>query len=218
MGSSPGIRNIILLGPKHSGKTGAGRELAKLLGGGFTDLDERIEAQTGKSPRSLFKESPETFRAAEVRALESLVPAHAEEGFAEGFAEDTDGGAPGVIAAGGGIIDNSRARRFLLAGDGVFLVNLEVSAETAWERISAAAARSGELPPFLDTENPRETHRLLHERRAEAYRAIAHRTVSGEGRTPEETGREIAAMLTALPENRAYRDRPGPGIPSSSGG
>lgn len=214
MGISPGIRNIILLGPKHSGKTGAGRELAKLLGGGFTDLDERIEAQTGKSPRALFKESPETFRAAEVRALESLVPAHAEEG----FAEDTAGGALGVIAAGGGIIDNSRARRFLLAEDGVFLVNLEVSAETAWERISAAAARSGELPPFLDTENPKETHRLLHERRAEAYRAIAHRTVSGEGRTPEETGREIAAMLTALPENRACRDRPGPGIPSSSGG
>jgi shikimate kinase len=199
MGISLFFRSIVLLGPKHSGKTSVGRELAKLLGGSFIDLDERIEAQTGKSPRSLFKESPETFQAAELRALESLVPIH----LANGFTGDTDcgdtagqdGGAPMVIAAGGGIIDNDRARRFLLAGDGAFLVNLEVSPETAWERISAAAARGGELPPFLDTGNPRETHRLLHERRAAAYRGIARLTVSGEGKTPEEAAREILELL-----------------------
>jgi shikimate kinase len=196
---SPFIRNIILLGPKHSGKTSAGRELAKLLGGDFIDLDERIEAQTGKSPRSLFKESPETFRAAELRALESLIPFRAAADYAgnadRGSAAGRDAGAPAVIAAGGGIIDNAGARRLLLAGEGIFPVNVEVSAQTAWERIAAAAVRSGEMPPFLDTENPKETHRRLHERRAEAYRKIARLTVSGEAGTPEETGRELLKAL-----------------------
>ncbi|MDR2741460.1 MAG: shikimate kinase [Treponema sp.] len=195
MGISPFIWNIILLGPKHSGKTSTGRELAKLLGGPFIDLDELIEAQTGKSPRALFKESPGVFQAAELRALESLFVLRAVEGLAEG----ADSGVPQVIATGGGIIDNAGARRLLLAEDGGFLVNLEVSAETAWERVSLEAVRSGELPPFLDAENPREIHHLLHERRAAAYREIARLTVSGEGRTPGEAGQEIFKALGFFP-------------------
>jgi shikimate kinase len=193
MGIPSYIRYIILLGPKHSGKTSAGRKLAELLGGSFVDLDELIEVQTGKSPRILFKESPASFRTAELRALEDLFSHHT----AEGFAGDADNGAPQVAAAGGGIIDNSGARRLLIERDGAFLVNLEVSAETAWERIRAA--RTGELPSFLlNAENPRETHRLLHERRAAAYREIARLTVPGEGRTPEEAGREIIKTLELL--------------------
>jgi shikimate kinase len=187
MGISPFIRYIVLLGPKHSGKTSAGRELARLLGGPFADLDELVEAQTGKSPRALFRESPAAFRTAELGALESLFSLRAGEGVP-----------PGVIAAGGGIIDNPGAWRLLVERDGVFLVNLEVSAETAWERVRAAVERTGELPPFLDTENPKETHRLLHERRAAAYREIARLTVPGGGKTPEEAGREILKALRLL--------------------
>jgi shikimate kinase len=201
MGIPSFIRIIILLGPKHSGKTSAGRELAKLLGGPFTDLDECVEAQTGKSPRALFKESPETFRKAESRALESLLSPRAANGFA-GDADRGSNGAPRVIAAGGGIIDNDTARRLLVEGEGTFLVNLEVSAETAWERVGMAAKRSGELPPFLNTENPRETHRLLHERRAAAYRELAHLTVGG-GKTSEETGQKIVNAL-----KNTVRDEP----------
>jgi shikimate kinase len=103
-----------------------------------------------------------------------------------------------VIAAGGGIIDNAGARKLLLAVEGIFLVSLEVSSETAWERVNMTAAQNGELPPFLNTENPRETHRLLHERRMMAYRDIARLTVSGEGKTPEETGQEIFQALKTL--------------------
>jgi shikimate kinase len=194
------IRNIILLGPKHSGKTSTGRELAKLLNGAFIDLDEFVEAQTGKSPRTLFKESPETFQAAELQALKSaLFPPPAGRGSG---GTGTTGASVGctleVIAAGGGIIDNAGARKLLLAVEGIFLVSLEVPAETAWERVGIMAAQNGELPPFLNTENPRETHRLLHERRMTAYRDIARLTVSGEGKTPEETGQEIFQALKTL--------------------
>jgi shikimate kinase len=193
MGIPAIIRNIILLGPKHAGKTTIGRELAKLLGSSFIDLDELIEVRTGKSPRALYKESPETFRAAEIEALESLLfcPLAGDNTAGRDDAPVRGRGIPAVIAAGGGIIDNSRARDLLFTAGGLLLVSLEVSAETAWERVSAAAEQSGELPPFLNTENPRETHRLLHERRTAAYREIARIRVSEEGRTFDETVQEI---------------------------
>lgn len=200
MENSPFVwNNIIIVGPKHSGKTSTGRELAKLLGGTFTDLDELIKVQTGKSPRALFRESPETFQQAEQRALESLFAVHYSTGLAgRESSVGQERNAPGVIAVGGGIIDNDRARHLLCTETRTFLVNLEVSAETAWERVSMSAARSGELPPFLNTATPRETHRLLHERRAAAYREIAGLTVSGEGKTPVETGRELFNTLKSV--------------------
>ncbi|MDR2247153.1 MAG: shikimate kinase [Treponema sp.] len=206
---SPFVHHIVILGPKHSGKTSAGRELAKLLGGAFTDLDELIKAQTGKSSRALFKESPEAFRAAELRALESLFPVQPSRGVAEcGGIVRQDRNAPGVIAAGGGIIDNPKARQLLCEGNGFSLVNLEASAETAWERISQASAQGGEMPPFLDTASPRETHWILHVRRAAAYREIAHLTVSGEGKTPEETGQELFKLLELLSDETVPKPAP----------
>jgi shikimate kinase len=54
--------------------------------------------------------------------------------------------------------------------DSVTVVYLEVSAETAWKRIEQAAFNGGGFPAFLDTENPKESHAALHERRAEAYK------------------------------------------------
>jgi shikimate kinase len=188
MGIPAIIQDIILLGPKHSGKTSAGRELAVLTGGVFIDLDERIEVQKGKSPRTLFKESPETFRAAELQALQSLLP----------FPAGQDGCVQRVIVAGGGIIDNREARELLLTGGAFFLVGLEVSPETAWERISITTAQSGELPPFLNTGNPKETHRQIHERRAAAYRKIAHVTILGEGKPPKATAWEIFKLWKQL--------------------
>ncbi|GHT89846.1 shikimate kinase [Spirochaetia bacterium] len=177
--SIPGI--ILITGPKHSGKTSAGRVLAELLGAGFTDLDELIERQTGKSPRTLYKEGPGVFRSAETQALASLLREVSPEG------------GPKLVAAGGGLIDNPEARELLRAVP--MRVYLEVSADTAWERISAASLRTGELPPFLNTENPRETHAALHTRRGAAYREFASLTITAEGKSPEDIGREIAAMI-----------------------
>jgi shikimate kinase len=179
---------IILTGPKHTGKTSAGRALAVLASGVFADLDGFIEEQTGKSPRNLYREGPGVFRTAETRALETLLRS----------GEDGSAG-PRIIAAGGGLIDNAEALSLPeLAAAAVQTVYIEVSAGTAWERI-LRASKTGDLPPFLDTGNPRETHRALHERRAAAYRAWARFTVQGEGKTPEEIAGEIAGLLSLLP-------------------
>jgi shikimate kinase len=78
-------------------------------------------------------------------------------------------------------------------------VYLEVTADTAWERIRAAAEETGELPPFLNTENPQETHAALHARRGAAYREFASVTISAEGKTSKDIGREIAALIRNRP-------------------
>jgi shikimate kinase len=192
-----GVRRLILItGPKHSGKTCAGKALSQhwekdaagpLRGTAiFVDLDELVESRTGKSPRLLYREGPDRFRKAEAEALWSLL-------------EDKPPGKDGagglvIAAAGGGLADNQEALEMLRQGRPVLTVYLEVPAETAWERIKAAADRTGEMPPFLNTENPRETHRLIHERRGRIYRELAAVVVKA-GATPEETA---AAMLQKI--------------------
>ncbi|MDR1239435.1 MAG: shikimate kinase [Treponema sp.] len=174
---------IILTGPKHSGKTSAGRALAALVSGVFTDLDASIQTQTGKSPRTLYREGPGVFRKAEAEALGRLLGEGAGPG-------------PRIVAAGGGLIDNPEALALLEQAEragaacGVYI---EISAGTAWERIAAAAGTEG-LPPFLNTGDPQETHQALHERRAAAYRERARFTVAGDGKSPEEIAGEIAGL------------------------
>ena len=188
---------ILIVGPKHSGKSVAARAIKKITGGDTVDLDEIVERQTGKKVRALFKEGPEVFRKAEALALASLIQtAEQDSGQDKGLR---------IIAAGGGLIDNPEALA-LLAGPQVpsahreiIIVYLDVSAETAWQRILRGSANStgqkGELPPFLNTDNPRETHLALHTRRAEAYKALSHFTINAENKSPEEIAAEIAGLL-----------------------
>jgi shikimate kinase len=187
------MKDVILTGPKHSGKTTTGKALASLFSCDFIDIDELISQRTGKSPRQLFNEGQAVFQKAETEALAALVGSGggADSGAGSGAGSGADSGAKRrVIAAGGGIIDNEEALSVLKKSVAV-IVYLDVSAETAWDRIAAA----GELPPFLRTENPRETHRALHERRAAAYLQIADIVIETEGKPPQERAAEIHSRL-----------------------
>jgi shikimate kinase len=191
MGTATFPNRILITGPKHSGKTSVGKILAEILRSRFVDLDDLI----GKSPREIYREGLDRFREAEAGALASLLSGAAGSG---GTADKTISGQPPlVIAAGGGLIDNARAMA-LLEGPGqtgTLIVYLDVSAETAWERIRLAAEKTGDLPPFLNTANPRETHAALHKRRTEAYRVRAAIIIDGNGKSPREQGREIAEQV-----------------------
>jgi len=174
------MKSIILTGPKHSGKTSAGKALASLCSCGFIDIDELIQQRTGKSPRQLFSEGQEIFQKAEAEAAASLF-----------YADDASAEKWRVIAAGGGIIDNAQALAALKNANTV-TVYLNISAETAWDRISAG----GELPPFLRTENPRETHRVLHERRAQDYLQFADIVIEADAKTPQKIAEEILVRFS----------------------
>ena len=192
------VAGIVLLGPKHSGKTSAGAALAGLLDWPFHDLDRRIEDMTGKSPRALYSDGVEVFRAAETSALKSLLGQN-----------PGNGGVPAVLAAGGGLADNPQALALLESAAGIRLVSLETGAETAWQRITRDP--SG-LPPFLlgtggtgaennnggnspEAGTPEVIHRRLHERRTAAYKNRAGSSVRAEGKTPETIAREIAGRI-----------------------
>jgi len=172
------MKTVILTGPKHSGKTSAGRALASLCSCEFIDLDDLILQRTGKSPRQLYSEGPAVFQKAEAEAVAAISGAE-------------DGEGQRVIAAGGGIIDNEEAVAALRKA-GAAVVYLNISAESAWDRI----AKSGELPPFLRTDNPRETHRILHERRAAAYLQIADIVIEAGAKTLQEIAEEILSRLS----------------------
>jgi shikimate kinase len=110
----------------------------------------------------------------------------------------SDGGAEEklvILAAGGGIIDNEDALTLLKKYGTALIVYLEVLTETAWERIRAAAEKSGELPPFLNTNNPKETHRALHQRRAAAYKKLADITIYAEKKSPKDIAGKIYALI-----------------------
>jgi len=169
--------DIILIGPKHSGKTSVGRALAQLCSCEFIDLDELIRERTRESPRQLFIKGQAVFQKAEAQAVEAL------------FGGDGAGlGAKGqrVIATGGGIIDNAEAVA-LLKKTGAKKVFIDISAKSAWGRIAVRK----ELPPFLRTKNPQKTHRVLHKRRSSAYRYFADIVIKAEGKAPEEIAEEI---------------------------
>jgi shikimate kinase len=172
---------ILLTGPKHAGKTSVGRALAALTGSRFTDLDEFIIERTGKSPRDLYREGG--FRQAEAEAFGVLL-------------ENAGKGDTLIVAAGGGFADNAGALA-LLEGQDVRIVYLEVSAAEAWERIRRTAGAEGELPPFLDTPNPEETHRELHARRAGIYRGLAGITVKAGTGDPETVAASVLRELEA---------------------
>ena len=67
------LGNILLTGVSASGKSTVGRQLAKLLGLGFIDLDEVIEKLTKKTVSEIFNSQGESaFRELEMQTLTSL--------------------------------------------------------------------------------------------------------------------------------------------------
>ncbi|MDR0375090.1 MAG: shikimate kinase [Treponema sp.] len=199
-----GEKIVLLLGPKHSGKTSVARVLAELLRCRCIDLDAFIETRTGKKPRALYREGVKAFRRAEAEALSDTVASAARESPATDRAVSSSRGAGDedvrytVVSVGGGVIDNGEAVSFIKtlkprndSERSIVLVFLEVSAETAWSRIRRSVKAGGDLPPFLQTETPEETHRLLHERRNRAYKELANFTVAAERKTEEAIAGEI---------------------------
>ncbi|MBX3271876.1 MAG: 3-dehydroquinate synthase [Sandaracinaceae bacterium] len=124
---------VFLSGPMGSGKSTLGRALAQRLGARFVDLDERIEASTGRTVAAHFAEGGEAaFRARERDLARSLLSEP-----------------PAVVALGGGTVTDAPTRRALLeAGT---LITLEAPLEVLRARIGDGAGRplAGELEARL---------------------------------------------------------------------
>ncbi len=160
------------MGIKHSGKTSLGKLLAKILNVPFLDLDYLLEEQYSQERilnfRELYLKLGESgFRELETEALNSILIQQ-----------------QGVLALGGGTIDNPEAMEIVQKAE--TLVFLDVEEQILYKRIE----RNG-FPSFLK-KSPEKLFSELFKRRRLLYKNIATITLNITNESPE----EILGILT----------------------
>lgn len=165
------VRRVILIGFMGTGKTAVGRELARILGGEFVDLDEEVVRRAGLPVAEIFLRRGEGwFRRAEKEALATACR-----------------GASVVIAAGGGAACD--AENLLEMRSAGTVVLLRAEPETILSRLEGDVSR-----PLLSGGDRREAvERLLAER--EAWYSRADLAVATDGKDPGEVARSIARLV-----------------------
>ncbi|MFW6337411.1 MAG: shikimate kinase [Alkalispirochaetaceae bacterium] len=178
----PPRRLIAITGLKHSGKSSLAPRIARILALPALDLDEealramRSDLQPpgeGSSLRAYFRTyGAELFQRYEVAALASLLRDQYR----------------GILACGGGIVDNGEAMELLEGAS--LIVYLTAEFDILYERIIR-----GGIPPFLDSEDPRGSFLKLAQKRDAAYRKAAHLIVSVSDRSPAEAAVAVATEI-----------------------
>ncbi|MCX7803700.1 MAG: shikimate kinase [Planctomycetota bacterium] len=165
--------NIVLIGPRGSGKTAVGRALAERLGRPLLDTDEEVERKAGKSIRDIFEQDGEgRFRDVEAEVVR-------EAARRDGI----------VIATGGGVVlrrENVEALR-----RNGFLVHLDAPPDTLAGRVMQDAATRARRPPLLPGLDEEEEIRRVMEARAPLYAAARHLRLDTSCASPEEVAGTI---------------------------
>lgn len=164
-------RNVILVGFMGTGKTAAGRLLARRLGREFVDMDALIEERQGRTIPEIFAKDGEPFFRRLERALVRELAAR----------EDL------VIAPGGGIVlDPDNVADFGATG---VVICLRALPETILERVGGDTNR-----PLLQGGDKLARIRELLARRQPLYDAIP-RWVETDGLSAAEVADRILAFL-----------------------
>ena len=180
-------KNILLVGFMASGKTEAGRALARRTGWPLVDTDAEIVARAGRPIHQIFQEEGEpAFRNLEAKVIQELCA-----------------GSGQIIAAGGGAFVDPVNRERMLADGLVYC--LTARPETIHRRITNPPSLppwtkgnlgwpDGEpVRPLLAGDNPLARIRELLAQRAQVY-AQAHFTVETDDLTPEQVARHILKL------------------------
>jgi shikimate kinase len=167
-------RHLVLVGLPGAGKSAAGRLAAGLLHTAFTDLDEAIVLETGRSIPELFAARGEAgFRDLERERMGRALAA-----------------SPHVIAPGGGWA--AQPGNLAAAGPGAFVVYLSVSPEVAAARLEEARDR-----PLLRGDPLTRLDQLLRERER------SYRQAGCEIATDAMTPQRVAEALVVLARQHA---------------
>jgi shikimate kinase len=153
------------MGIKHSGKTSLGKLLANTLDVPFMDLDALLEEKYSKDRRLNFRDlylklGESGFRNLETAAIQNTIMSNR-----------------GILALGGGTIDNQEAMR--IVKEASLLVFLDVDEKILYERI-----KKNGFPPFLE-KSPEKLFHELFSRRRFLYSEIADIKLEITNETPE---------------------------------
>lgn len=166
------VMRVFIIGFMCSGKSAVGRELAKLTGRKFTDIDRAIEHRIGPLLPWVQKHGEAAFRALETEVLGGLLR------------EDEV-----LVACGGGTpMGSDNMDRMLGAGKVAYL---DVDKAVLVERAKRAGGDRPLLFGLKDAALETRIHELLAVREPVYRRAHWHVPASG---TPQETARVIAGM------------------------
>ncbi len=158
-----------LVGLMGSGKSTIGPLAADLLGVSFVDTDDLVVSRSGRSIPALFAEGEASFRAVEAEVI-----------------TDVAGGAPCVVATGGGaVMDEGNRSVMRESGTVVWL--------SAPPEILAARVGDGEGRPLLAKGEATANLETLAAERALAYAAAAHVVVQTGGREITDVVQEVVA-------------------------
>ncbi len=176
---------MVLVGFMGAGKSSVGRLLAGRLGVAFADSDDEITARAGRTPREIFATDGEgAFRALERDVVRELV----------------EGGTAGVVALGGGAVEDASTRALLRRAR---VVHLDVSFEQVRARVGNDPGRPVLARPDLPA---------LFAARQAAYREVADVVVATDGLGTRQVVRRVLAALSALSAPA------GPAEPGGGGG
>ena len=165
--------HLYLIGFRGSGKTTVGSLLADAIQLPFRDLDQLIQAHSGRNVAEIFRVSGEvSFRELEANLLTKVA------------AES-----PSVISLGGGACLAEQNRSAIkLSGRAVWL---RAEPETLWGRIQNDPQSSTTRPALTQFDGLKEVHRLL-ELRESTYAACADYVIDTNAVTPLDAATEIA--------------------------
>ncbi|MBF0519004.1 MAG: shikimate kinase [Nitrospirae bacterium] len=169
------MKNIVLIGFMGTGKTTAGKILAKELGMKLVDVDEEIESETGMTICDIFKEHGEpSFRDKETEMAKKI----------------SSGGGGLVISTGGGIV--LREENIACLRQNGLIVCLMATPETILQRTKDSTDR-----PLLKVENPYEKIKELLNQRDVRYRN-SDITIETDGKSPMMIAHEIIEHWKAV--------------------
>ena len=162
---------VALVGPRCSGKTSVGRELARRLRWPFVDLDDEL---AGRPAGELLAEIGEsTFRDLEEKALRTVL----------------ERGGPMVLACGGGVVERDRSRELLARR--TTCVWLRASPAELARRMRGDPTRR----PSLTGANPVDEIEAILARREPLYAEVASIAIDGRGLGIDEIAKEVATRI-----------------------
>lgn len=175
------MKNLIITGVKHSGKSTQGKLIAQKSCCAFYDMDDLImntpDAAHFASVRELYKQKGiEYFQQKEI------------EGATDFCRRFNPGTKKAVLSLGGGTIENDEAMKKL--ADNGFIVYLWAPEELLYKRIEYRG-----LPPFLSKEDPRGDFHKLYKKRDALNRKVAEAVIELSDIPREENAEKIFNIL-----------------------